>query len=123
MAVVLVVDDTEDTRDLYVEYLTDQGYTVLHAENGKAGLELAAARKPDVVVMDLSMPVMDGWEATKRIKADPALGHVLVIAVSGHATDDGTRRAREAGADAICPKPCLPGEVLKMIRELLGRRA
>ena len=123
MALVLVVDDTEDTRDLYVEYLREHGYTVLGAENGKAGLELAAARKPDVVVMDLSMPVMDGWEATKRIKADPTLAHVLVLAISGHATEDSTRRAREAGADAICAKPCLPGDVLKSIRELLAQRA
>lgn len=123
MPVVLVVDDTEDTRELYVEYLTDQGYTLVHAENGKIALEVAAAHKPDVIVMDLSMPVMDGWEATRRIKADPALAHTLVIAVSGHATEGGTSRAREAGADAICPKPCLPGDVLKVIRELLARRA
>ncbi len=123
MAVVLVVDDTEDTRDLYVEYLTDQGFTVVHAENGQIALELAATSKPDVIVMDLSMPVMDGWEATRRLKADKALSHIPVIAVSGHATDAGSSRAREAGVDAICAKPCLPEDVLKLIRELLARRS
>ena len=77
--------------------------------------------KPHLVVMDLSMPVLDGWEATRRIKAGVATSDVFVIAVTAHGTAEGLRRATEAGADAVFTKPCSPDIILAGIRELLGR--
>jgi two-component system cell cycle response regulator DivK len=119
-ALVLVVDDTEDSRLLYAEVLADAGYRVEQATNGQEALDMIAANKPAVVLMDLSMPVMDGWEATALIKGHPATANVVVIALTGHATHLGLRRAQEAGADIICAKPCLPDVVLTHVRNLLG---
>ena len=117
---ILVVDDTEDTRQLYAEVLEAAGYRVEQATNGQEALDMIAADKPAVVLMDLSMPVMDGWEATTRIKGHPTTADVVVIALTGHATELGLTRVKEAGADVICAKPCLPDVVLKHVRTLLG---
>jgi two-component system cell cycle response regulator DivK len=117
---ILVVDDTEDTRHLYAEVLESAGYRVVQATNGQEALEMIAVDKPAVVLMDLSMPVMDGWEATARIKENPKTADVVVIALTGHATELGLSRAKEAGADIVCTKPCLPAVVLNHVRSLLG---
>ena len=117
---ILVVDDTEDTRLLYAEVLAHAGYRVEQATNGQEALDVIAVNKPAVVLMDLSMPVMDGWEATARIKGDPHTANVVVIALTGHATHMGLRLAQQAGADVICAKPCLPDVVLTHVRKLLG---
>jgi two-component system cell cycle response regulator DivK len=117
---ILVVDDTEDTRHLYAHVLEAAGYRVEQATNGQEALDMIAVDKPAVVLMDLSMPVMDGWEATTRIKGHPTTSDVVVIALTGHATELGLTRAKEAGADVICAKPCLPDVMLKHVRTMLG---
>lgn len=120
-ALILVVDDYEDAREMYASFLEKAGYRVAQASDGQEALDSVARDKPALVVMDLSMPVLDGWEATRRIKADAASADVRVIAVTGHATDNGLRRATEAGADAVLTKPCAPETILAGIMALLGR--
>ena len=118
---VLVADDFADTRELYASTFADAGYEVEQAENGQEALDAIARHRPAAVVMDLSMPVLDGWEATKRIKTDPTTRDVIVIAVTGHATKFGLQRATDAGADAVVAKPCLPSELLRLVRTLTTR--
>lgn len=120
LPLVLVVDDFEDTRELYATTLLAAGYPVEEAENGQAALDAIGRRRPVLVVMDLSMPVLDGWEATKRIKDDAATAGILVIALTGHATNAGLRRAKDSGADAVVAKPCLPQDLLTLVRTLTG---
>ncbi|MDB4934283.1 MAG: transcriptional regulator [Labilithrix sp.] len=120
LPLVLVVDDYEDTREMYASSLADAGYRVEQAANGQEALDAIARSKPALVLMDLSMPVLDGWEATKRIKSDASTSDVVVVAISGQGTDSGLRRATQAGADAVLTKPCAPAEVLVSIRALLG---
>jgi two-component system, cell cycle response regulator DivK len=118
LPLVLVVDDFADNRELYATTLAAAGYEVEEAENGQEALDSIARRRPGVVVMDLTMPVLDGWEATKRIKADAATSAIIVIAVTGHATKLGLDRAKESGADAVVAKPCLPQDLLALLRKL-----
>ncbi len=115
-ALVLVVDDFEDNRAMYVEYLQFHGFRVAEAVNGLDAYERATELHPDVVVMDLSLPVVDGWEATRRIKADPRTKGVRVIALTGHAEPSHARRAFAAGCDDFVPKPCLPEVLLAKVR-------
>jgi two-component system cell cycle response regulator DivK len=116
---VLVVDDFEDNRAMYVEYLQFQGFTVVEAVNGQEAVERTKNVLPSVIVMDLSLPVMDGWEATRRIKADPKTRHIRVIALTGHAEPAHAKKALDAGCDDFVPKPCLPEHLLSKIREHL----
>lgn len=116
---ILVVDDNDDVRDLYAEALAGAGYEVMQASNGQEALERIAESKPALVIMDLSMPVLDGWQATKRIKADPATADILILAVTAHATRYGLQDVRDFGADDVLSKPCLPGELLRRVHELL----
>jgi two-component system cell cycle response regulator DivK len=116
---VLVVDDFEDNRAMYAEYLTYSGYRVEQASNGEEAVELTQRLKPDVVVMDLSLPIMDGWEATRRLKADESTRHIPVIALTGHALAGHSRGAREAGCDAFLAKPCLPEKLVAKVEELM----
>jgi CheY-like chemotaxis protein len=116
---VLVVDDFDDTRELYAGALTDAGFAVEEATNGQEALDRAESAHPAIIVMDLSMPVIDGWEATRRLKANPATADIIVIALTGHSTSAGMAKAREAGADAVLTKPCLPNDLLALVRALL----
>ena len=118
LPLVLVVDDFADNRELYAATLSDAGYQVEQAENGQEALDFIGRRRPAIVVMDLSMPILDGWEATRRIKADPETSDIVVVAVTGHATNFGLQRAKEAGADAVLTKPCLPEDLLALLRSL-----
>jgi CheY-like chemotaxis protein len=119
---ILVVDDFEDNRDLYVTALRDCGYRAEGAANGKEALDRIEETQPALVVMDLSMPVVDGWEATNRIKSDPKTAHITVVAVTSHATPSGLRDAVDAGADAVVTRPCLPEDLLMRVRALLPPR-
>ncbi|MBX3210220.1 MAG: response regulator [Labilithrix sp.] len=114
---VLVVDDFEDNRAMYVEYLQFQGFRVAEAVNGLEAIERTRELLPVVVVMDLSLPVMDGWEATRRIKADARTKHIRVIALTGHAEPAHAKKALDAGCDDFVAKPCLPENLLTKIRE------
>jgi CheY-like chemotaxis protein len=117
---VLVVDDFEDNRAMYAEFLRYSGFEVIEAANGAEAIEQATASTPDVVVMDLSLPVLDGWEATRRLKADPRTKHIPVIALTGHALEGHSQGAREAGCDWFLAKPCLPETLLATLNELLS---
>ena len=117
---ILVVDDVEDARTMYTLYLATHGYRVSEAADGARALEVTFEQRPALVVMDLGLPKVDGWEATRRIKADPRTRHIRVLALSGHAVSDSVQRAHEAGVDAFLRKPCLPATVLAKIRELLS---
>src|SRR5678815_2571924 len=105
---VLVVDDFEDNRAMYVEYLQFQGFRVAEAVNGEEAVARATELLPAVIVMDLSLPVMDGWEATRRIKATTRTAHIRVIALTGHAEPAHAQKALQAGCDDFVAKPCLP---------------
>lgn len=118
---VLVVEDYDDNRALYTSVLSDAGYAVDEAVNGQEALDKIAAKKPRIVIMDLSMPVMDGWEATRRIKANAATSDIIVIALTGHATNYGLQQAREAGADAVLAKPCLPDDLIALMRAFVRK--
>jgi two-component system cell cycle response regulator DivK len=116
---VLIVDDVEDTRDMYAEYLTFKGYFVDTAVNGRDGMTKAFDTKPDVIVLDLTMPGIDGFEAMRLLRADRRTAKTFVVVVSGHALK-GTRDAvMMAGADVFLTKPCLPDD---LERTIVGRR-
>ena len=116
---ILVVDDFEDNRAMYVEYLQFQGLRVVEAVNGEEAVARATALLPAVIIMDLSLPVMDGWEATRRIKSHTKTKHIKVIALTGHAEPAHAKRALEAGCDDFVAKPCLPENLLAKVREHL----
>ena len=116
---VLVVDDYPDAREMYGEYLQYCGFDVVQAGNGVEALQRALETTPDIILMDLSLPVMDGWEATRRLKADTRTEHIPVVALTGHALAGISERAKKAGCDAFVTKPCLPEDLVKEIRRVL----
>jgi two-component system, cell cycle response regulator DivK len=115
---ILVVDDTEFNRDLVVQLLEDD-YDVVIAENGDEALLKTEAERPDLILMDLGMPVMDGWEATRRLKANVDLRHIPVIAVTSHAMVGDEIEARKAGCDDYLPKPIDEDLLLAKIKRFL----
>jgi len=117
---VLVVDDYPDAREMYAEYLQFSGFDVIEAGNGMEALERAADSAPDIILMDLSLPVMDGWEATRRLKADKATADIPIVALTGHALAGILEGAKKAGCDAFVTKPCLPEDLVKEIRKVLS---
>jgi CheY-like chemotaxis protein len=117
---VLVVDDFKDNREMFAEYLALSGFRVAEAENGREALDQAFALVPDVVLMDLSLPELDGWEATRRLKRDPRTRHIPVVALTGHVLADHSREAREAGCDVFLTKPCLPEVLVEEVRRVLA---
>jgi len=120
---VLVVDDFQDNREMYAEYLAYCGFRVIEAKNGKEAIEQAFAQSPNVIIMDLSLPVMDGWEATRRLKADGRTRSIPVIALTGHALCGHSKGALDAGCDAFVAKPCLPDQLVLEIKRMLGTSA
>ena len=117
---ILVVEDQEDLRGLLRTLLTGSGYEVLEAADGEAGVAKAKSDRPDLVLMDIQMPVLDGYEATRRIKADPDLAATPVIAVSSFAMKGDEEKARAAGCDHYVTKPYSPMQLLRVIRSTLG---
>ncbi len=116
---VLIVDDYPDAREMYSEYLQFSGFDVVEASNGMEALQRAVDAAPDIILMDLSLPVMDGWEATRRLKADKRTATIPVVALTGHALAGISEGARNAGCDAFVTKPCLPEDLVKEIRRVL----
>jgi two-component system, cell cycle response regulator DivK len=116
---ILVVDDTDWNRDLLVQLLEDE-YTVLEAIDGEQGVKAAEQERPDLILMDLGMPVMDGWEATRRIKANDALKHIPIIAVTSHAMVGDEIDARKAGCDDYLSKPIDEDALMKKIKNFIG---
>lgn len=119
---VLVVEDYPDALELYVEYLRLSGFRVAEATDGAQAIDVARELLPDLILMDLALPGMDGWEATRRLKAEPRTHHIPVVALTGHALEGHVDGARQAGCDAIVTKPCLPDDLVVAIRALLDRR-
>jgi CheY-like chemotaxis protein len=117
---ILVVDDYQDAREMYAEYLQFSGFRVAEARNGNEAVEQAVALKPDLILMDLSLPGMDGWEATRRLKADEATRHIPIVALTGHALAGASEGARRAGCDSFVTKPCLPDDLVVEVRRMLG---
>jgi CheY-like chemotaxis protein len=117
---VLIVDDYQDAREMYAEYLEFSGFRVAEARNGLEALEKAFALRPSVILMDLSLPVMDGWEATRRLKSDARTRSIPVVALTGHALDGSSRGAQDIGCDAYVTKPCLPDELVQEVQRVLA---
>jgi len=119
--IVLLVDDYPDAREMYAEYLEFSGFEIVQAGNGVEAIERANDSHPDVILMDLSLPVMDGWEATRRLKADDRTKHIPVLAVTGHALTGVSNDAKAAGCDGFITKPCLPEDLVAEIKKTLAR--
>jgi CheY-like chemotaxis protein len=117
---VLLVDDFQDNREMYAMYLEHAGMQVAEAGNGHEALDQAFRLLPDLIVMDLSLPGIDGWEATRRLKADERTKKIPVVALTSHALEGYSEGAREAGCDAFVTKPCLPEQLLSEIRKVLA---
>ena len=116
---VLLVDDYLDARQMYTAYLEYSGFSVVQATNGVEALREALESRPDIILMDLSLPVMDGWEATRQLKADPRTAKIPVVALTGQSlrNPDG---AKEVGCEAFLTKPCLPEDLVQEIRRVLA---
>jgi two-component system cell cycle response regulator DivK len=114
---ILVVEDQEDNRRILNDLLTNAGYEIIQAGNGEEALRAAAAQRPDLILMDIQLPLLDGYEATRRIKADPALRTIPVIVVTSYALSGDESKARAAGCDAYITKPYSPRAILAKIRE------
>ena len=116
---ILVVEDTEDNRQILRDLLSAAGYDMIEAHDGAEGVAKASEHRPDLILMDIQMPVMDGYEATRRIKADPALQAIPVIAVTSYALSGDEQKARAAGCDGYIAKPFSPRQILAMARNFL----
>jgi len=119
---VLVVDDAADTREMYGSYLGYRGFGVLTAPDGDAAVETALAQRPDVIVMDLAMPRLNGISAVHRLKQHPRTRNIPVIILTGYAFRAIQQGALEAGADVFLTKPCLPEDLERHVKHLLERR-
>jgi two-component system cell cycle response regulator DivK len=116
---ILVVEDQEDNRQILRDLLSTTDYQVVEAENGEAALAAVAKQRPDLILMDIQLPILDGYEATRRIKADPALSSIPIIAVTSYALSGDEAKARAAGCDDFVPKPYSPRQLLAKIRQYL----
>ena len=119
MKKILVVEDVDVNRDLVVQLLEDE-YEVIEAINGEEAVALAGKERPDLILMDLSLPVMDGWEATRQIKAQDELKSVPIIALTAHAMKGDEEKAKEAGCDDYLPKPIDEDDLFAKMAKLLG---
>ena len=116
---ILVIEDTENNRRILNDLLTRAGFEVMEANDGEKGVAMAAERKPDLILMDIQLPIVDGYEATRRIKSDPALREIPIIAVTSYALSGDQAKARAAGCDGYVAKPFSPREILATVREFL----
>lgn len=114
---ILVVEDQEDNRRIVRDLLTHAGYEVIEVDDGEQALGAAATHRPDVILMDIQLPLLDGYEATQLIKADPNLKHIPIIVVTSYALSGDETKARAAGCDAYVAKPFSPKALLAKIRE------
>jgi two-component system, cell cycle response regulator DivK len=119
---VLIVEDEADLRRLYAEQLVFSGFDVIEAGNGAEAIAHTTLHAPDVVLMDLSLPVVDGWEATRRLKADDRTAHIPVVALTAHDGSGELQRATSAGCDWFVPKPCPPDALIVEVKRVLAGR-
>ncbi|MGE0445734.1 MAG: response regulator [Vicinamibacterales bacterium] len=118
---VLIVEDQADLRQLYAQQLVQDGFDVIEAENGDDAIARSSQLGPDVVLMDLSLPVVDGWEATRRLKGDSRTAHIPIVALTAHDGSGELQRATRAGCDWFVPKPCPPEALIAEVRRVLSR--
>jgi two-component system cell cycle response regulator DivK len=116
---VLVVEDYVDAREMYAAYLRFAGFRVAEATDGAEAIERTLELQPDIILMDLALPRMDGWEATRRLKIDQRTRRIPIVALTGHALPGHAAGARHAGCDAFVTKPCLPDALVAEIRRVL----
>jgi two-component system, cell cycle response regulator DivK len=116
---ILAVEDQEDNMQILRDLLSSAGYEIIEAYDGEAGVRAAVAERPDLILMDIQLPLLDGYEATRRIKADPALRAIPIIVVTSYALSGDEEKARAAGCDAYVAKPYSPRALLAKIREYL----
>lgn len=122
MAKILLVEDNEANRDMLSRRLTRKGYDVVMAEDGQQAVDMAAAERPDVILMDMSLPVIDGWEATRQVKAQEGTRAIPVIALTAHAMAGDRERALEAGCDDYDTKPIELPRLIEKIAAVIARR-
>ena len=120
MSKILLVEDNEMNRDMLTRRLERKGFEVVIAVDGQAGVDMASSSSPDIILMDLSLPVIDGWEATRKIKADPATRSIPVIALTAHAMAGDEQKALQAGCNDYDTKPIDLKRLLNKIEKLLG---
>jgi two-component system, cell cycle response regulator DivK len=116
---ILVAEDYEDNRRILRDLLANAGYDMIEAQNGEDAITVAAARRPDIILMDIHLPILDGYEAMRRLKADPLLRLIPIIVVTSSALSGDEAKARAAGCDGYITKPYSPRVVLAKIREFL----
>src|SRR3954471_3941349 len=117
---ILVVEDQEDNRQILRDLLSNVGYEMIEAEDGVQAVEQATKHRPDLILMDIQLPLMDGYEATRRIKANPLLNAIPIIVVTSYALSGDEEKARAAGCDAYFSKPFSPRQLLAKVREYLS---
>ena len=117
---ILVVEDQEDNRRIIRDLLTSVGWEIIEATDGEAGVRVAEAERPDLILMDIQLPVLDGYEATRRIKANPKLRSIPIIVVTSYALSGDDAKALAAGCDGYVAKPFSPRQLLATIRQFLG---
>jgi len=118
---ILLVEDFDDARELYSTCLRSSGYEVIEAATGMEAVALARSASPDLILMDLLLPGMDGWQATAELKRDPRVRHVPIVALTAHALSDERERIARLGCDAFLAKPCLPPDLIRTVDRILGR--
>src|SRR6202795_2943877 len=116
---ILVVEDQVDNLQILRDLLSNAGYEMIEAQDGEAGVRIAVSERPDLILMDIQLPLLDGYEATRRIRADPALRAIPIIVVTSYALSGDEAKARAAGCDGYVPKPYSPRQLLAKIREFL----
>ena len=114
------MDDFDDNRAMYAEFLRYSEFDVVEASNGAEAIEKATSMLPDIIVMDLSLPIVDGWEATRRLKNSSTTRHIPILALTGHAMEEHSQGARDAGCDGFLAKPCLPELLLDTVQGMLA---
>ncbi|MDB4906626.1 MAG: response regulator receiver [Gemmatimonadetes bacterium] len=120
MSTILLVEDNEDNRIIYATMLRHAGYTVLEAHDGQQGVDLALEHRPDLILMDISIPILDGYEATKLIKENEATSRIPVLALTAHALAEDRQRVMAAGFDGYFAKPLEPRTLLQEVQARLG---
>ena len=119
---VLVVDDYDDSREMCAEFLTFSGFRVEEARDGNEALAKATALIPDVILMDISLPGIDGWEATRRLKSEPKTRGIRILALTGFALRDHEAQATSSGCDGFVTKPCTPDQMVEAVRRQIAVR-
>ena len=116
---ILIIEDTEDNRRILRDLLTHAGYDLIEADDGAKGVAMAAEHRPDLILMDIQLPTIDGYEATRQIKANPDLRHIPIVAVTSYALSGDEAKTMAAGCDGYIAKPFSPRKILAMMRDLL----